>query len=259
MTIQQPVPGIEHGQHDIHYHSFTNVNGEVVKDLGKFDIGVQFGTAGIGEDDIRSTSFTLSSDAGPLTLDDLALQDFAVRLTSVGEEGGDRDGSLKLGGTAPEAPEVQPAGDAIDDASVVFDSNQAIETDGTTDSYFDFAEGLFSNVLQNDLAEDGTAYTGSVTAVNGDAASVGQQVDGSNGGSIIINADGTFDFSAAGTDGVNDFDHLAEDESLATTFTYAVEGGDTATVTVTVFGAGDAGLGGGDGGGSSDFPFDDFA
>lgn len=41
--------------------AYNNVNGEVVKEDGKFDIGVQFGTAGIGTDDIRSTSFSLST------------------------------------------------------------------------------------------------------------------------------------------------------------------------------------------------------
>ena len=33
--------------------NYTNMNGEVIKDLGRFDGGVQFGTAGIGSDDNR--------------------------------------------------------------------------------------------------------------------------------------------------------------------------------------------------------------
>lgn len=89
---------------------YNNVNGEVAGDYGKFDGGVQFGTQGIGEDDIRSTNFTLSHSEQSLTLDDILSQDFAVRLTSVGEDGGERDGSLKLGGEAPPAadPEIDP-------------------------------------------------------------------------------------------------------------------------------------------------------
>lgn len=89
--------------------SYVNMNGEVVKEYGKFDAGIQFGTAGIGTDDIRETSFILSSDTGDLSLTDIAEQDFGLRLTSVGEEGGSRDGSLKLGGTAPEEdPDIPP-------------------------------------------------------------------------------------------------------------------------------------------------------
>lgn len=61
---------------------------------GNYDVGVGFGTPGIGQDDIQTTTFTLSADQD-LSLDDLA-ENFGVRLTSVGEEGGPRNGSLKL-------------------------------------------------------------------------------------------------------------------------------------------------------------------
>lgn len=61
---------------------------------GKYDVGVGFGTPGIGNDDIQTTTFTLSADQD-LSIDDLA-ENFGVRLTSVGEEGGPREGSLKL-------------------------------------------------------------------------------------------------------------------------------------------------------------------
>ena len=77
---------------------FTNIAGEVTQELGKFDLGVQFGTMGIGVDDIRTTTFTLEHDTLDLTLDHLLLMDSAVRLTSVGEEGGAREESLKIGG-----------------------------------------------------------------------------------------------------------------------------------------------------------------
>ena len=67
--------------------------------------------------------------------------------------------------------------------------------------------------------------------MNGDAANVGQVVVGSNGGLATIYADGTIDFDAN-----NEFDHLMNGDTAQTSFTYAIEGGDTATVTVNVEG-----------------------
>lgn len=83
----------------------VNVRGEVVNTVGKFDGGVEFGTSGMSNDDIQSTSFVLSHSDQPLTLQDFEGQPFAVRLTSVGEEGGDREDSLKLLGYAVFADE----------------------------------------------------------------------------------------------------------------------------------------------------------
>jgi len=77
------------------------VNTEGVK-TGPFDFGLSFGTSGIGKDDVREASFTLFSSKGPIGLDLLDGMDFAARLTSFGEEGGKRDGSLKLIGNAGE-------------------------------------------------------------------------------------------------------------------------------------------------------------
>ena len=59
----------------------VNLNGDVVNDAGNFDVGVEFGTSGLSQDDIRSTSFTLSGD-GPLTLDMLNFADFGLRYMS---------------------------------------------------------------------------------------------------------------------------------------------------------------------------------
>ncbi len=75
----------------------VNLGGGVtMAGAGAFDFGVAFGTAGIGKDDIRHTEFTLSSVGHQLTLADVLGQDFGVRFTSVGVEGGPRNGSLKL-------------------------------------------------------------------------------------------------------------------------------------------------------------------
>ncbi|MGG7565922.1 SdrD B-like domain-containing protein [Rhodovulum sp. DZ06] len=77
----------------------VNIKGEVLSTYGAFDVGLEFGTNGISKDDIRSTSFTISS-TDPVTIDMFEESDFALRYTSVGEEGGSRDDSLKIGGTS---------------------------------------------------------------------------------------------------------------------------------------------------------------
>ena len=68
-----------------------------------FDLGFTIGTPGIGSDDIQSTSFVLASASRDLTVADFlpasfaADSLFAVRLTSVGLPGGEREGSSKMG------------------------------------------------------------------------------------------------------------------------------------------------------------------
>ena len=209
--------------------SYTNINGEVVKEAGKIDAGVQFGTSGIGEDDIRETSFVLSHSDMNLTIDALLGQDFAARLTSVGAEDGDRDGSLKIGGETPTDPDPEePTNIAIDDLLVV-NEDETFNTDGSRD-VMEGATGPQYSVLENDVLDDFYFFE-EVQAVNGDAASVNQVVTGSNGGQMIIYSDGSVDFNANG-----EFDALNEGDSLQTQFTYAVDGGDTATVTVQVNG-----------------------
>lgn len=83
----------------------VNVRGELTAD-GGFDAGIRFGTSGMSKDDIQETSFVLSHESEELVLEDMMGMDFGVRLTSVGEEGGEREDSLKLGGTAPEEPDT---------------------------------------------------------------------------------------------------------------------------------------------------------
>lgn len=82
--------------------------GNTMSGAGAFDVGVAFGTAGIGKDDVRAASFTLSSAAGALDLFDFADVDFGVRFTSVGDEGGAREGSLKLVGHSPDVAGPPP-------------------------------------------------------------------------------------------------------------------------------------------------------
>ncbi len=213
--------------------SHTNMNGEIVNEYGKFDGGIQFGTQGIATDDIQSTSFILSHDSVALTLDDILAQDFGIRLTSVGEIDGPREDSLKIGGTAPDAPDQPPEPELVNTAnadSLFVSERETFETDGSTDAL----SGGAMSVLENDTSFDGTdtfIYNEDVTAVNGDAGAVAQIVDGDNGGLLIVYADGTVDFSANG-----DFDALNRGQTEVTNFTYEIEGGSTAIIDVTVLG-----------------------
>ncbi len=66
-----------------------------------FDIGVQLGTPGIGSDDLRKVTFTLSHATASLDASFLSGQSFGVRATSVGQDRC-RSGSSKLIGVVPE-------------------------------------------------------------------------------------------------------------------------------------------------------------
>ncbi len=216
----------------------ANVNGDVVLNLGAFDAGTELGTQGIGRDDIRATTFQISHSSQDLSLDLLMSQDFALRLTSVGEEGGNRCDSLKLGATAGTVTtEVSTATVSV---TVEGENEVSIEAidDTITVSEDEGAGDVDGNVTDNDL-ENEMAYTGDVFEVNGDAANVGQTVAGSNGGLITVNADGTFDFDANGA-----FDDLDTGETATTTFTYQIQtgGGTTETETTVDFDAYGAGL-----------------
>ncbi len=81
--------------------SNNNMNGRTLEG-GGFDVGIEIGSEGIGDDDIQTFSVTLStSDNTNLTLADFALAEFGVRITSVGTTGENRDGSNKLMGSVP--------------------------------------------------------------------------------------------------------------------------------------------------------------
>jgi|GEM_PF-671031 len=88
---------------------------------GPFDVGIAFGTPGVGHDDVNGTSFVIHADDGSLTLDDLALVDFGVRTTSVGQK------NVTL---APAAP------DAIDDTRTILEDTETVFTllDNDTDA-----------------------------------------------------------------------------------------------------------------------------
>ncbi len=219
--------------------NYNNIRGELLKDLGKFDGGVQFGSQGIAEDDIRETSFILSHDSSDLTVDLFLGMDFAARLTSVGPEGGPRDGSSKIGGAAPTEPDDSgPVNIANDDSMTVSNTN-GFDPAG----FGDFLDGFSLSLLENDTTDE-AQYIGPVTSVQGQTFTDGMIVAGSNGGLLLIKTDGSVDFSANG-----EFDDLTESTTDTTQFVYTIEGGDDAILTVTVFGGDDGG------GGPLDNPF----
>lgn len=65
------------------------------------DLGVEFGTPGIGKDDIQLTSFVLSHVSEALTLALFEDETIMIRATSVGDEFS-RDDSAKIGAVVPE-------------------------------------------------------------------------------------------------------------------------------------------------------------
>ncbi len=93
-----------------------------------------------------------------------------------------------------------------------------------------------AGVLVNDTDPDGDTLF--VSAVNGQATSVGQAIEGSNGGTFTLNANGTYTFNPGTT-----FQYLITGETATSSITYTVSDGEggtsTATLTVTITGADD--------------------
>ena len=206
----------------------ANINGAIVQELGEFDGGVELGTAGISQDDIRSTSFVLASSTTDLTLDMFEGQDFGLRINSVGTEGGNRNGSLKISGTAAVAPNNDDLQTAEEDDPTLFDGPEVDAND------FNF------NILLNDGGDVGTE----VASVNGDSLNVGAALlvtsAGGRTGQVTINADGTLNFNPIGN-----FNDLAQDKLDTVTLTYNITQLDPsasaspATVTITITGEND--------------------
>ncbi|RED11840.1 beta strand repeat-containing protein [Pontivivens insulae] len=98
-------------------------------------------------------------------------------------------------------------------------------------------DGADINILLNDDSNTGEALV--VKEVDGSASVVGVWVDLDDGGRIMIAADGSVDFDAAG-----DFDSLGEGETATVSIDYTVINSDgledTATLTIEVTGVNDA-------------------
>ncbi|WP_034407535.1 retention module-containing protein, partial [Comamonas thiooxydans] len=113
----------------------------------------------------------------------------------------------------------------------------AADDTGTTDEDTTLNVDAQNGVLVNDVDPDGDTLT--VSQVNGATASVGTPTAGSNGGTFILNADGSYSFNPG-----NAFQYLATGQTATSSITYTVtdsEGGtSTATLTITINGQTDA-------------------
>nr|WP_320135597.1 Ig-like domain-containing protein [uncultured Amphritea sp.] len=207
-----------------------------ITDQADVDAGVvSLATSGAFADADLSNTLTYSATGLPagLTIN-----------SSTGVISGTVDHSASQGGTAGVYNIVVTA---TDDANATvtqsFDwtvTNPAPEAVADTNSTDENAAQLVVNaangILNNDTDTDGDTLT--VSEVNGVAANVTAPVTGTNGGSFILNADGSYVFNDNG-----DFEALAVGQTATTQVTYTVtdsEGGtDTATLTITVTGTND--------------------
>ncbi|MFT6299275.1 MAG: Ca2+-binding RTX toxin-like protein, partial [Yoonia sp.] len=142
---------------------------------------------------------------------------------------------------------VDDGNGGTDTASVTITVNGTNDGPVATDNgYFVSQDEAAGDVDANAITDDTGAGVDSdpeddaltVVGVDGDAANVGGEVAGDNGGLFTINADGSVDFDANG-----EFDELGDGDTASTTVTYTIadEDGleDTATVTFTVTGTND--------------------
>jgi ELWxxDGT repeat protein/VCBS repeat-containing protein len=125
---------------------------------------------------------------------------------------------------------------AVDDPAVA--ENDAFTT--AANALLGSGDNLFNdNGSGPDHDPDGPAIT--VASVNGSAVDVGNQITLPSGAHLTVNSDGTFSY-----DPNHAFDDLAgtgfgaSDTSRNDSFTYAVDGGSSATVTITVDGVDNA-------------------
>lgn len=190
-------------------NGLTSSNGD-----GGFDAGISIGSSGLGADDIRSFSFTLSSSARALTLDDFANVDFGVRLTSVGTIGGARSDSAKL---------LETTSAAIN----AFDDQVTAQENSLTNG----------SLLTNDTNKLGTT---TVTGWTGGAVGQTVQLQNAAGATLVVNADGTYSLDTTAADA------LSEGETLTYTFGYDARSAssdqtssDSASFTVTITGKND--------------------
>ena len=187
-----------------------------------YEVGIEFGTSGSATDDYQTVSFTLDSSLRDLTLDDIALETFVVRQTSVTSDSeGGREDSDKLYGDAP-----YPV-NAIDDA-------EELDEDTTASG------NVFANDIDEDAGDadnDGIPDGLTVTAIDGDSGAVGSTITLDDGITLVVNADGSYTVDA------NDADYLSAGESVEFSVDYSVDdgngGSDTATLTITVNGVND--------------------
>ena len=123
---------------------------------------------------------------------------------------------------------------ANDDAGTTTENTDLTVADGATGTTSGTTT-TNADLLLNDVDIDGDDLT--ITEVDGDTASVGKAIDGSDGGKFTIRANGSWEFNPG-----TDFDDLKAGVTKTTSVEYTASDGsltDTATLTVTVTGAND--------------------
>jgi hypothetical protein len=198
----------------------ANLKGSVVKEFGKFDVGVEFGSSGMSRDDIQSVSFILSWEEGNLDLDMFDLSDFGIRYTSVGERGGARSDSAKIGGLSSAVAE--------NDAITVFENEQTVANILTNDG------SASTNIVVGAVADQGFAFQ-----QDGSSYSSEILIGGLNYGSVVLTHNGDVSVYANGQDvGI-----LADGETLELSFSYTTRASDgsqaSAMTMVTLVGTAD--------------------
>ena len=195
-----------------------------ITEVGGKSANVGKATAGSG-----GGSFTIRADGSwdfnPGTaFDDLAAG--VTKTTSVVYTASDRNDGTGLTDTATLTVTVTGTNDGL----------TANDDSGTTTQNDTLTVAANAGLLQNDKDSDGDELT--ISEVDGDTASVGKAVDGSNGGEFTIDSEGGWTFNPDG-----DFDNLADGKTATTSVEYTATDGkgetDTATVIVTVTGAND--------------------
>lgn len=175
----------------------VTMKGEVGKAAGPFDIGIEFGTQGIGKDDVRETSFTLSASK-TLSLDLVLNQDFGLRLTSVSDNGVGRELSLKLTGQmigtpkvigGPSAPTPDHPDAPLPDPDVTVPGvsyDDLIEGGDGNDTIFG---GLGDDEMQGEGGDDliiGGKDNGTLTWDHGLRVKIGDNLYGNDGNDAFI-------------------------------------------------------------------------
>ena len=123
---------------------------------------------------------------------------------------------------------------ANDDAGTTTENTQLTVADGATGTTSGTTT-TNADLLLNDVDIDGDDLT--ITEVDGDTSSVGKAINGSDGGSFTIRANGSWEFNPG-----TDFDDLKAGVTKTTSVEYTASDGsltDTATLTVTVTGTND--------------------
>ena len=232
LTVTDAI-SISSGEEDIsNLGGGINVKGDIVKTYDEFDAGVVVDETGLaGSYETGSYEFTVSSDSGDLFLSDFLGQDFALRLTSVGEDGS-QEGSLKLGTTVPTEPDPEEPEDPgfppeepegplePEQPEGVVDSTDGGTTDGETTTGEDPATGE-DQATGEDTTTGEDPTTGEDTTTSEDPAT---------GGDAILTdplMDELFNFQKDETGGDTDGNVLANDDTALTIVSVTNSAGET--------------------------------